>query len=500
LIPSFHENRLKDLGEEVIAMKITKDIKLFSGLLVSILFGMTILVGCTDNEKTEDTDTPEKKNTEITEDVEKVDNKKDPLEEDISFGGKVYVEDDKIRVVGESNLVEGTVVVGTIYKSPFTEVRDNAALITEEEVSVDKNGNFEMEFLYETDTDMDFLEFFNGRILEVELEVEMAYSQPEEITELYGFNGENLRGPIVYKEFSFGEVYQYLYMPIYVQIGDDQTEYEIEAPERLPLPEDYGKTNVWIDIEEITHDHEYFYVKGKSNLIEGAALLGGYYSSEIGLLPQSFFYNTAHIQPDGSFVFRAEYHSIAEEGFIRIRIKSIGSHLASNLLEEAYGDEFERIEGEYVTFNEQDDKNEIEMILYPSIPEIDVPEETNVTEDDGEIKVQVPDDVLFDVDKSEVNPEAKETLDDIIAMLEELEAGTKIHINGHTDSEGDADDNVSLSEKRALAVETYLTNNGSIDHLDIETNGYGETKPIASNENEEGKERNRRVEIVINPK
>ncbi|WP_052345898.1 OmpA family protein [Paucisalibacillus sp. EB02] len=480
-------------------MRFTKRTKLSNRILLWLLIGMFILVGGTDKEETEDkVSTLEDKDLEIADGVDEVES--NPLEEDITFGGKVFVEDDRIRVMGESNLAEGTVVSGELYKSPFSEVRDSTTLITGEESSVDENGHFEMEFLYEKYSDMDFLERFNGSILEVELEVKMGYSQSDEIVELYGRNGDNLRGPIVYKELSFGELHQFLYIPIYVRIGGNQSEYVIEVPERSPFPEDYGDPKVRIDIEEITHDHEFFYVKGKTNLIEGTFLRGGYQSSEISKFPQGFYHNTTHVQPDGSFVFRADYHTLAEDGFIRIIAKPIDLHLASNILYDAYGEDFERIEGEYVTFDELDKKNEIEIILYPSIPEIEVPEETNVTEDDGEIKIQVPDSILFDSDKTEIEPDAKKTLSEIIEMLEVLEAGTKIQINGHTDSEGEPDDNKTLSENKARAVEAYLTGNGNIAHLDISTDGYGEKWAIAPNEDEEGRERNRRVEIVINPK
>lgn len=129
---------------------------------------------------------------------------------------------------------------------------------------------------------------------------------------------------------------------------------------------------------------------------------------------------------------------------------------------------------------------------------MDAPEDSLVTEDDGELKIQVPDDVLFDFDKSDLKTDAKTTLDEVIDILEALDDGENVHINGHTDNEGDADYNLKLSKERAASVEAYLSNNGDLSHLNIEMNGYGETQPVESNEEEEGRAKNRRVEIVFN--
>ncbi|GAA1074041.1 hypothetical protein GCM10009576_099230 [Streptomyces rhizosphaericus] len=112
----------------------------------------------------------------------------------------------------------------------------------------------------------------------------------------------------------------------------------------------------------------------------------------------------------------------------------------------------------------------------------------------------MPDDLLFDFDESSLKEDAKATLDDVIKDLQKLEDNTKIQINGHTDNVGEADYNLKLSKERADAVWAYLKENGEVSGLDVEIEGYGDTKPIASNKDEEGQERNRRVEIVINPK
>lgn len=74
-----------------------------------------------------------------------------------------------------------------------------------------------------------------------------------------------------------------------------------------------------------------------------------------------------------------------------------------------------------------------------------------------------------------------------------------ILVEGHTDNVGTSELNKSLSEKRAQAVKTYFISNG-ISAENIKTKAFGETNAVASNETEEGREKNRRVEIVVFPK
>ncbi len=72
----------------------------------------------------------------------------------------------------------------------------------------------------------------------------------------------------------------------------------------------------------------------------------------------------------------------------------------------------------------------------------------------------------------------------------------KFILNGHSSEEGSSSHNMSLSVDRANAVKTYLVNAG-IDAANLSVKGFGETKPIASNSNEEGRALNRRVEIQL---
>ncbi|NAP01602.1 OmpA family protein, partial [Halomonas sp. MG34] len=126
--------------------------------------------------------------------------------------------------------------------------------------------------------------------------------------------------------------------------------------------------------------------------------------------------------------------------------------------------------------------------------------DVGLTVEDEEVKIPMPDALLFDFDESTLKAEAKETLDDVMKDLQKLDENTEIQINGHTDNVGDPDYNLNLSKERAEAVWAYLEKSVDVTGLDVQIEGFGDTKPIASNKEEDGQERNRRVEIVINPK
>jgi outer membrane protein OmpA-like peptidoglycan-associated protein len=71
-----------------------------------------------------------------------------------------------------------------------------------------------------------------------------------------------------------------------------------------------------------------------------------------------------------------------------------------------------------------------------------------------------------------------------------------IQLEGHTDSQGSAQKNQSLSEKRVQNIKTYLVQNFRLDPARVRAIGYGESRPLASNDTPEGRSQNRRVEVV----
>jgi outer membrane protein OmpA-like peptidoglycan-associated protein len=104
-------------------------------------------------------------------------------------------------------------------------------------------------------------------------------------------------------------------------------------------------------------------------------------------------------------------------------------------------------------------------------------------------------DIYFDFNSFELRPESKVVIEEFEAFLKE-NPNLKVSIEGHTDNIGNNQDNLILSEKRARAVYDHLIYLG-IPSSQILYKGYGETKPIVSNESEEGRARNRRTEFVI---
>ena len=103
--------------------------------------------------------------------------------------------------------------------------------------------------------------------------------------------------------------------------------------------------------------------------------------------------------------------------------------------------------------------------------------------------------ILFDVNTATLKPESFGVIKEIAAVLKE-HSDIKISITGHTDSDGSDVNNLSLSQKRSAAVKDALVNEFNIDGSRIETDGKGETKPVADNKTKEGKAANRRVEFV----
>jgi outer membrane protein OmpA-like peptidoglycan-associated protein len=103
--------------------------------------------------------------------------------------------------------------------------------------------------------------------------------------------------------------------------------------------------------------------------------------------------------------------------------------------------------------------------------------------------------VLFGFDRSDLGTNAATNLDKLINVLNKY-PDTDIQIIGHTDNKGTDEYNQGLSERRANSVSAYLKNHG-INSSRVSTKGMGENDPIASNDTEEGRTQNRRVEFVI---
>ena len=103
--------------------------------------------------------------------------------------------------------------------------------------------------------------------------------------------------------------------------------------------------------------------------------------------------------------------------------------------------------------------------------------------------------IYFDTGSDRLRPESSATLREIGAMLKE-HPDLKLTIEGHIDNVGSAGSNLALSEKRAAAVRQFLLETYQVDGARLSATGLGQSKPAGSNDTPEGRQANRRVELV----
>lgn len=113
------------------------------------------------------------------------------------------------------------------------------------------------------------------------------------------------------------------------------------------------------------------------------------------------------------------------------------------------------------------------------------------------IRLIMPGDVTFSTASAQLEPNFIPVLNDVAAVLVEYPK-TYVDVNGHADSRGDEAYNQQLSYNRALTVANYLAGQGVLGGRFL-VNGYGESMPVASNDTDAGRAKNRRVEIMLRP-
>jgi OmpA-OmpF porin, OOP family len=104
---------------------------------------------------------------------------------------------------------------------------------------------------------------------------------------------------------------------------------------------------------------------------------------------------------------------------------------------------------------------------------------------------------LFDPGKWDLKPAGENDLEKLLRFLGNIKPGS-IRLEGHTDSDGSDTFNQKLSEKRAASIEQWLTGK-ALSEWKLASLGYGKTRPVADNLTKEGKQKNRRVEVIIIP-
>ncbi|WP_404453892.1 OmpA family protein [Virgibacillus necropolis] len=456
--------------------------------LVIITCFICLLFGCTDEkmEKKKGEDAPEETEQSVSADSgngkvslnnvasesqkEKSTNYKQNIGDMKAWiGGEVIVKKDKIIVNGKSNIYPGSVIsshgISTLTIANFNE---NA--------EIQEDGSFHFEFPgYEGNASVTF-----------------GLSPLGTGEEHYGEGYKNATGPQVYRTPSM----DWWDVRASIKLDEDKEKpytIQIETPVWQDRPDDYGDTEVRIDNVEITSDHEYLYIHGESNLVEGTLIRLLRKDKNGDNIP--FTGDGTTINPDGTFDMKEHYLTLREGQYILLKVDS--PNYWDNVVE-VYGEDLKHIEGDLVKRDEEG-KKYVKYEVPIDVPKLSPPEEVSLTVKEEEIKLKMEATLLFDFDKSKLKSDAKKLLDGLLDDLQELESGTVVHINGHTDNQGETKYNLKLSEERAKAVLDYLKKNGDIDELKIRSKGYGETKPIASNGDSSGREENRRVEIVINP-
>jgi outer membrane protein OmpA-like peptidoglycan-associated protein len=121
----------------------------------------------------------------------------------------------------------------------------------------------------------------------------------------------------------------------------------------------------------------------------------------------------------------------------------------------------------------------------------------SVTRDGENIILNMPSNITFEVNKADVKPNFAEVLYSVSLVLKEYKS-TMIEVAGHTDSSGSESYNQMLSQQRAQAVSSVLIRDG-VEAVRIDTVGYGESRPVASNATPSGRQLNRRVELTLLP-
>ena len=128
-----------------------------------------------------------------------------------------------------------------------------------------------------------------------------------------------------------------------------------------------------------------------------------------------------------------------------------------------------------------------------------------VKETETEIRIELAADVLFDFDKADIRSDARKSLKQVADIIKEKAKGP-VRVEGHTDSKGSDAYNQKLSDRRANSVKDWLVKKGGLNDVRFSTAGFGAKKPAVSNtkpdgsDDPDGRQKNRRVEIVIGKK
>ena len=123
-------------------------------------------------------------------------------------------------------------------------------------------------------------------------------------------------------------------------------------------------------------------------------------------------------------------------------------------------------------------------------------DQTGRSESSEEVSIILSSDVLFETNSSSLNDEATEILEQVAQEIDDATSST-ISVDGYADNTGNDSINIPLSQERAESVESTLSDLITRGNVSFEVEGHGSADPIADNDTEEGRERNRRVSVTF---
>ncbi|WP_428911645.1 hypothetical protein [Niallia sp. Krafla_26] len=248
----------------------------------------------------------------------------------IVLGGEIDEQDDKFVIEGKSNLIPGSRVVGELWVSKDELYTDTTELVEED-------GSFTMELDHHQYGEATFV---------VRFDFESAQDDP--IKRHYGERGQKLKGPYIYKHEVLGDINKKAEVSLTYH-PDEETDLVFKEPQWEKRPEDYGEPRVWIEVDEITEDGEFYYLSGKSNLLEGAEIKGSFASNT----------EKTQIKPDGTFDLKIKYRYKENEDFEI----TFNPQYQWDEIQEAYGSEGQKLVGDLVVTNQYSKNQTIEKII-----------------------------------------------------------------------------------------------------------------------------------------
>jgi len=294
---------------------------------------MLFIAGCNDENADQENET-ENNETENNEDsnTAKVDGELGNFV--VALSGEIIEEEDTFVVDGDSNLLPGSILTGEVI------VDDGETVFSEAESKVEEDGSFQM--------DMDHHVYGDAELI-IRFDFEDFDGQEDETFEHYGEDGEELEGPFVYRYSNYDKKKAEVTIPYDAKEENDLT---IKAPDWEEKPDDYGDGRVWFKDVEVKEDGRYFYVSGKTNLIEGTYL-------------DIFYFGTngpTRIQKDGTFEskFDYEYHEGKE---MTLEVEPASASDQWKDVREHYGDGGSEFVGDFVESSDYGSGNQ--KIVYP---------------------------------------------------------------------------------------------------------------------------------------